>query len=94
MLGAVAGDILGAPYRKVDLSGEGFEFFAPTRTYSRDGVINHHPRPTDNSCLAVAVSSGRRGGGGRAAGRQGPGRAAGRAAATWLAHVRAYMGRS
>ena len=57
MLGAVAGDILGAPYRKVDLSGEGFEFFAPTRTYSRDGVKNHHPRPTDNSCLAVAVSS-------------------------------------
>ena len=51
MLGAVAGDILGAPYRRVDLSGEGFEFFAPPHADLLQGWCEEPPSPSDGQQL-------------------------------------------
>lgn len=56
MLGAVAGDIIGSPYFFADVGNEGFDLFAPTRSGSRQGAVNHHPSPTNNTTLTLAVA--------------------------------------
>lgn len=56
MPGAVAGDILAAPYRQRDAAPEAFEFFCPNAFRSHGETVNHHCSPTDVSRLSLAVT--------------------------------------
>lgn len=54
--GAIAGDILAAPYREKDADAGSFEFFRPSSFRSHGERVNRHCEPTDVSRLTLAVA--------------------------------------
>ena len=57
MTGAVAGDIIGSPYKYVNAEDRYFDLGKGVRGWSHGREVTFHPRITDESILMMATSS-------------------------------------